>query len=480
MTTRGPIPCAFNIPITCADVTGSGAANTIWVFLIFIFESSVQAGPLRDQHLVPGSGWVYDNKMEWNLFTWIFAAFLAARFALESTLDILQARYLSRRPDRVPSHLEGVVEIETIRKAISYNRDKLRFRFVSRIVDMAPLWALLLFGFAFIDRAVVQVEIGQPWSGLLFFGILGALGFLWSLPADAYYTFVVEEKHGFNKQRPGGFIADKLKGLGVAAVLGAVLGSVVLLMMKHAGTAWWLFAFAAVTILQLLITWIYPVVIMPLFNKFEPVEADLADDVARLARSVGFPLSKVLTMDGSKRSSHSNAFFTGLRGARRIVLYDTLMSSLERPQLLAVLAHELGHFKLGHVTKRIVMTVALMLAVFAVMGWLGGQGDVYSGLGFERSSEHGLVVVFGLLASEMLFPFGWVSRVLSRRDERAADRFAVEATGDGEDLVGALTALTRQNLGSPGSHRLYRAYHNTHPTLRERMKTIRAIARPPA
>ena len=257
--------------------------------------------------------------------------------------------------------------------------------------------------------------------------------------------------------------------------MGAVLGSVVLLMMKHAGTLWWLFAFAAVTILQLLIAWIYPVLIMPLFNKFEPVEADLADDVARLARSVDFPLRKVVTMDGSKRSSHSNAFFTGLRGARRIVLYDTLMSSLERSQLLAVLAHELGHFKLGHVTRRIVMTVVLMLAVFAVMGGLGGQGDVYTGLGFERSSEHGLVVVFGLLASEVLFPLGWVSRVLSRRDEHAADRFAVEATGNGEDLVGALTALTKQNLGSPGSHRLYRAYHNTHPALRERMKTIRGF-----
>ena len=123
------------------------------------------------------------------------------------------------------------------------------------------------------------------------------------------------------------------------------------------------------------------------------------------------------------------------------------------------------------------MTVALMLAVFAVMGGLGGQSDVYTGLGFERSSEHGLIVVFGLLFSEVLFPLGWVSRVLSRRDEHAADRFAVEVTGNGEDLVGALTALTRQNLGSPGSHRLYRGYHNTHPALRQRMKAIRKHAR---
>ncbi len=415
--------------------------------------------------------------MTWNGYTTLFLVLFALHHGFEAALDLFQLRYLKRRGDRVPAHLKGKVDPETIRKSIAYNQDKLRFGLVSSVVDVIGVAVMIGVGFALIDGFVTGLGWGDLPTGLLFFGIFGLLGVLFDLPFKIVSIFIIEQRHGFNRQTPRGFAADLLKGLLVSAILGAALLSVVLLLMKHGGTTWWLIAFFAVAALQLLVAWIYPLVIMPLFNKFTPVPDDLSAAVQGLAAQVRFPLKYVFSMDGSKRSGHSNAFIIGLWGARKLVLFDTLIAQISRSQLIAVLAHELGHFKLRHLTRRLALTAAVLFGTFLLLGWLRDVDAVYAGLGFARVSDHAALVVFSLLISEAAAPFGWLLRVASRRDERAADRFAVEAVKNGHDLREALIALNKENLSSPGAHKLFRNYYNSHPSLKDRLKAIRSHAR---
>ena len=414
--------------------------------------------------------------MTFNVFTAVFTALFFLHHGFEYLLDVLQLRHLNRRRDKVPKHLEGKVDLATIRKAVAYNKDKLKFKMVTTVFDIAALWIMLIFGFDYIDGLIAGMGMGPLVSGLLFFGVFGALGTLFALPVELYSTFVIEARHGFNKQTLGGFVSDKIKNVIISIVMGAVMISLVLTLMKDGGDDWWVIAFVAVSLFQLLVTWLYPVVIMPLFNTFTEVPADLSDEVAALASRVGFPLKCVFSMDGSRRSKHSNAFIIGLKGARKIVLYDTLIEEIERPRLIAVLAHELGHFKLKHLTRRLVFIFVSLFLMFFALSVMKHLDGLYTGLGFGRVTDHAALVVFSLMISEVIAPFGWIMRILSRRDERAADRFAVEATGNAEDLAEALITLNKQNLASPGSHPLYRHYHNSHPALRDRLKAIRAHA----
>ncbi len=416
--------------------------------------------------------------MEWNAITWIFAGLLAAHLLVELVVDGLQLRHLARRGDRIPSHLEGKVDLDTIRRAVHYNRDKLRLAVFRHFHDAAMLVLLVGAGFLWIEWLVgsTGLETGSFTGGLAFLLLLMVAVDLWSLPVSLWSVFVVEARHGFNRRTPATFAADRAKQLVLSLLVGGIAAAVVLLLIREGGAWWWALAFAAVAAFQLFVAWIHPLVILPRFNRFTPVPADLAEDVARLAGRVGFPLGDVVTMDGSRRSSHVNAFIVGLRGARRIVLFDTLLAKLPRPQLLAVLAHELGHFRLHHVRTRVVLGLAGLALAFALFGWLERLPAAYSGLGFEQRSAHAALAVFAVLASVGSFPFGWLQRVLSRLGELAADRFAVEATGSGRDLADALVALSRTNLASPGSHPWYRAWRNTHPPLRHRLAAIRRHA----
>ncbi len=414
--------------------------------------------------------------MMFNIFTVLYIVIFLAKRGFEMWLDALQLCHLKKRKDKVPKHLEGKVDLETVRKAVSYNIDKLRFGMLSDTSDMVGIWLMIAFGFSLIDRAALRISGNPLISGLAFFCLLAVLSGIVGLPFDLYRQFVIEEKHGFNRQTIVGFFQDKLKGLLIGAITGALLLCLVLLLMQKGGALWWLYAFAGVSLIQLLMIWIYPVLIMPWFNKFTPVPDDLASDVGALAGRVRFPLGRVFSMDGSKRSAHANAFIIGLVGARKIVLFDTLIDKVTRSQLLAVLAHELGHFKLRHLSKRILVLVASSAAMFYGISLLKNIPDVYFAFGFERASDPAAVVIFSLIVTEIAAPFGWWMRYRSRRDERAADCFAVEAVGNGVDLADALIALHKQNLTSPGSHKLYRNYHNSHPALKDRLKTIRTHA----
>jgi STE24 endopeptidase len=412
--------------------------------------------------------------MIFTAYTIAFAAAFAAHRGLETALDIAQLLHLARRRDRVPKHLEGKVALETVRQAVAYNAEKLRFGVFSRFYDGAILWLLVAWGFAAFDRAAAALFAPGIFRGLAFFGLAGLALSLVHLPLEAYAAFSIEARHGFNRRTWVGFAADNLKELALLAIVGGGLLALVLWLMSAAGGWFWLVGFACVAAVQLLVAWLYPVAIMPLFNKFTPVAGDLAADVGALADRVGFPLGGVVAMDGSRRSSHVNAFIVGLVGSRRIVLYDTLVQKLSRAQLLAVLAHELGHFSLGHLRGRLLVALAGMLAAFAALGLAAPDPALATGMGFEGASGYAGLAAFFVLASEALFPLMWLGRVASRRQELAADGFGARATS-GEALCEALVALTKQNLTSPGSAKAYRAYYNTHPSLRERLGAIEKV-----
>ncbi|MBN2341342.1 MAG: M48 family metallopeptidase [Deltaproteobacteria bacterium] len=409
--------------------------------------------------------------MTCNMYTWIFLSAFAIHQVLETTLAILQLKHLKTRGKKVPKHLRGKVSLETIQQAVAYNTEKMRFGLLMRFVDMVPLWVFILFGFEWLDSLVQSWFQGELWRGLAFISIVSGAGALLGLPSSLYFTFVIEQKHGFNKQTIRGFFADKLKESFISLILGGGLLALVLWIMS-ATTYWWFIAYGVILVFQLLMMWIYPLVIMPLFNKFVPVSEELSDAVSGLAQNLGFPLKGVVAMDGSRRSAHSNAFIIGFKSARRIVLYDTLIEKLSIPSLVAVLAHELGHFKLGHIKKRLATMAVLGLGVFGALYWMSQQPAMYHGLGFSTPSAYAALIVFGLLFGEVSFPFGFISRLFSRRDEYAADRFAVDAVKNSHDLKDALITLTKQNLSSPGSHRWYRGYYNSHPSLRERLKAV--------
>ncbi len=411
--------------------------------------------------------------MSSNVIIYGFLALFVFRRGFELLLNILQYSYLKKRKDVVPNHLKGKTDLETIRKASSYSRDKLKLGMLADFADAVFIWFMILWGFGTLESIVSTADKGQLVSGLMFFALLASTNEFFSLPFQIYSTFVIEQRYGFNRLTVSDFVQDKLKGLVVGAILGALLLSLVLSLMAHGGTYWWLYAFLGVSVFQLFAAWLYPSVIMPMFNKFTPVDDNLQTDAAALAASVKFPLNRVFLMDGSRRSTHANAFIVGLIGTKKIVLFDTLLDKVTRPQLLAVLAHELGHFMLKHVMKRTAIMLVITGIIFFLIAVSKDVSALYHGFGFSKSSDFAAIIIFSLIISEIAAPFAWAARLGSRRDEYAADKFAVKATGNSTDLSEALIALSKQNLSSPGSHPWYRSYYNSHPALKDRLAAIK-------
>ncbi|MBN2803398.1 MAG: M48 family metallopeptidase [Deltaproteobacteria bacterium] len=408
------------------------------------------------------------------IYTYIFSLFFILHNGIETVLEILQINYLKNRGDKVPSHLEGKVDLDTIRKSALYNIEKLKFGLFMRFIDTAILIFSITFAFNFIDSWVRSFGLNSILTGVLFIVVLSAASLIISLPSSIYHTFVIEQKWGFNRQTGLSFTGDLIKETLIGAVIILPLLALILKIMDST-PYWWILAWGVISIFQIVMMWLYPAVIMPMFNKFEKIEGELENEAQKLSDKTMFPLKAVYKMDGSKRSAHSNAFITGFGNSKRIVLFDTLIEKLETSQLMAVLAHELGHYKLGHIKKRLIITTILGVAVFALFGLSSLQTDLYKGLGFNETSNWAALIVFNLFFGEIAFPAGFISRYFSRKDEYAADRFAVLTVKNGYDLKDSLIALGTQNMSSPGSHKWFRGWYNSHPSLRERIKAIKLI-----
>jgi STE24 endopeptidase len=298
---------------------------------------------------------------------------------------------------------------------------------------------------------------------------------LFELPFDLYDTFVIEERHGFNRQTPRGFAIDLAKGVALAVALGGPVLAAVLWIMERMGPTWWLWAWSVTTGFSVFAAWIYPAVLAPLFNKFTPLpDGELKEAILDLARRVGFRAGGLFVMDASRRTAHGNAYFTGLFGQKRIVLFDTLLEAMGSRQVVAVLAHELGHFKLRHVRWAIVRSVATSGLVFYALSLCLPLEPFYSAFFLERTA-YGALAVFGLwfgLVSFLLQPLG---NALSRRHEFAADAFALRSGATAAELGEALRKLREKSRLLPLSHPLYSRVYHSHPPLLERLRVMDAL-----
>lgn len=361
-------------------------------------------------------------------------------------------------------------------RALAYAKDKYIFSYYSNLVSLLVILAfIILGGLGWCENLVSSFFDSTLLQGLAFFATLGALSFILDLPFNYYETFVIEEKHGFNTQTPKSFFIDIIKTILVSVVLLGLILSVVLYIMEQAGSWWWIWGFVAVSVISLITTWLYPVVLAPIFNKFSPLEdSNLKTSILELAAKINFPTDGIFVMDASKRSKHGNAYFTGIFKKKRIVLFDNLLKDLCDSQIVAVLAHELGHFKLHHVRKNLIKSFILSFITFYLLSLTVYLPDFYYAFGFSYITPYATLVVFGLWFSMINFLLLPIGNYFSRKDEFAADRFAAsQEEGFDKNLIQALLKLTTSNKSVPIVHPLYSFIYYSHPQLIERISKLK-------
>jgi STE24 endopeptidase len=412
-------------------------------------------------------------------FSLLFVAFLAVTLALRFWLASRHIRHVLAHRAAVPAEFAATIPLAAHQKAADYTVARTKFGILGMFVNTAVLVGFTLLG-------------GLQWLSVQVFGLAGggmayqlgllvafaALSGVIDVPLDWYRQFRLEERFGFNKMTPALFISDMFKGLLLAVVLGLPLAWIVLTLMAQAGSLWWLYAWLVWSGFQLLMMVLFPTVIAPLFNKFTPLaDESLKSRIESLMTRVGFASKGLFVMDGSKRSAHGNAYFSGFGAAKRIVFFDTLLARLAPQEIEAVLAHELGHFKLKHIVKRIVLMFAISLAFLALLGWLKNQPWFYTGLGVMPTMEPGqsndalALILFMLALPVFTFLFGPLTSLSSRKHEFEADAFAAQHT-DARDLVSALVKMYEDNASTLTPDPLHSAFYDSHPPASMRIRQL--------
>ncbi|MGA9368101.1 MAG: M48 family metallopeptidase [Steroidobacteraceae bacterium] len=407
--------------------------------------------------------------------TTLFIAAVAVATAAELWLAARQIAAVAAHRDRIPEPFAGRLSPEDHRKAADYTVAKARLGMASSVIDACVTLALTIGGgVAAIDALWRHTGWGEPWLGLMVIGSVAAVVGFVGLPLSLLRTFRIEAEFGFNRTTPMVFLADLGKAVALAVLIGGPLVLAVLVLMDRAGRWWWLAAFACWLAVTLLITWAWPAFIAPLFNKFSPLEdASLKGRIEALLARCGFRSSGVFVVDGSRRSAHGNAYFTGIGQQKRIVFFDTLLKQLAAAEIEAVLAHELGHFRLRHVRQRLLVSFAAMLAGFALLGWLAGKPAFYRVLGVPTASAHAALILFTLVVPVALFFTTPLGSLWSRRHEFAADRFASQHAS-AQELASALVKLYRENASTLTPDPLYPAFYYSHPPALERIARLTA------
>jgi STE24 endopeptidase len=413
--------------------------------------------------------------MHWLTLTFLGA--LALQLAVQIWLSRRQIAFVTTHRDVVPSEFAGVISSADHARAASYTAAKQRAAIVEAVLGAAfLLWLTLGGGIDLVARAIATFPLPPLLAGTLrvlgVFAILAAVG----LPLGIYRTFWLEQRFGFNRTTARTFALDLLKGWALAAALGGGLVALLLWLMAAAGDRWWLFAWVACVVVSLVLTLAWPRFIAPLFNKFSPLEdVALRQRIEALLARCGFAVDRVFVVDGSRRSSHGNAYFTGLGREKRVVFFDTLLSSLTPGQVESVLAHELAHFKLRHVPQRLLLSVVLSFAGFALLGWLATQSWFHAALGVIHPSDSASLLLFVLVSPVFTWTAAPLAAAWSRRHEYDADAFAARHS-NAADLADALVRLYRDNASTLTPDPLYSAFHDSHPPPAARIARLRSLA----
>lgn len=412
-------------------------------------------------------------------FSFLFIAFLLITVLVRFWLGSRHIRHVLGHRNGVPPQFAHKIPLSAHQKAADYTVAKTKFGLVSLLINSAVLVGFtLLGGLQWLSVAVLGLTGPGMWYQLALLAAFVVVSGAIDLPFSYYKQFVLEQKFGFNKMTPGLFIADLLKGALLGAAIGLPLAWVILTLMEKSGDLWWLYAWVVWTGFQLLMLVLYPTVIAPLFNKFTPLADDsLRSRIEGLMKRVGFASKGLFVMDGSKRSAHGNAYFSGFGAAKRIVFFDTLISRLAPEEIEAVLAHELGHFKLKHIVKRIVVMFAVSLGFLALLGYLKNQVWFYSGLGVEPIPGIGndamALILFMLALPVFTFLFAPLTSISSRKHEFEADAFAAKHS-NAQDLVSALVKLYEDNASTLTPDPLHSAFYDSHPPASVRINRLLA------
>jgi STE24 endopeptidase len=402
--------------------------------------------------------------------------FLVALAAMVATRWWLAGRQLGAvrgHREAVPAPFTGAVPADDHRRAADYTAERLRLGRLELLVDALVLLLVTVGGgLAALDRLIGTTGLPAPWHGVAVLVVLALAMAAAGLPFAWHATFRVEQRFGFNRTTPRLFVADLVRTTLLSLALGVPLLALLLWLMDVAGPQWWLYAWGAWVAFGLAITYAYPRFIAPLFNSFRPLEAgELRERVERLVARCGFASQGVYVMDGSRRSSHGNAYFTGVGDHKRIVLYDTLLERLAPEEVEAVLAHELGHFRLRHVTRRLALGFATALAGFALLGWLAARPGFYAAFGVPEPSPHAALALFALVVPVFTFALAPLGSWWSRKHEYEADRYAA-SHADAAALAAALVKLYRDNASTLTPDPLYSAWHDSHPPALARIAAL--------
>ena len=414
-----------------------------------------------------------------NAFTLAFLAALALATATRIWLAVRHIRYVAAHRERVPAEFAESVPLPAHQKAADYTRARTRLGIVDALVSAAVLLAFTLGGGLewLYDAWALAFEAGGYAHGIALILSVAAITGLVDLPFSIYRTFVIEAKYGFNRMTPALFVADLAKSIALGLAIGVPLLFAVLWLMARMGSLWWLYVWLTWVGFNLLMLVAYPTLIAPLFNKFSPLaDESLKERIERLLAKCGFRSKGLFVMDGSKRSSHGNAYFTGFGAAKRIVFFDTLLTRLAPAEVEAVLAHELGHFKRHHVWKRIAWLFLASLGFLALLGYVIDQAWFYEGLGVDRRSTALALVLFFMAVPVFTFLLAPIGSLYSRRHEYEADAYAARHAS-GADLVHALVKLYQDNAATLTPDPVHSAFYDSHPPAALRIARLQALAR---
>uniref|UniRef100_UPI004056ED6E M48 family metallopeptidase n=1 Tax=Candidatus Electrothrix sp. TaxID=2170559 RepID=UPI004056ED6E len=408
----------------------------------------------------------------------IFILFvLVGGYVLDLVISFLEIRSL--QPD-LPAEFRDTYDEEKYRASQKYTKVTTGFSVIQDTVTLVlTLIFILAGGFNVVDLLVRSVGWSSIGTGLLFTGSLILLSFLVGIPFSLYSTFVIEERFGFNKTTGKTFFLDLLKGLVLAILIGGPLLAAVLWFFEITGSLAWIYCWLAVTLFTFILQFLAPVLIMPLFNKFTPLEdGELKEGITQYAAQQDFAIQGIYTMDGSKRSTRLNAFFTGFGRFRRIVFFDTLMEKLQPQEIIAVLAHEMGHFKKKHIFKMMAASVVQTGLMFFILSLFLGNEQLFAAFGMEHVSIYAGLIFFGFLYAPVSMLLSIFFNFFSRKNEYEADAWAVKTTGDqGEELINGLKKLSVHNLSNLTPHPLHVFLHYSHPPVLQRIEAIRLIAK---
>ena len=406
-------------------------------------------------------------------FTQIFIALILIKFLLETYLKIRNLKSIDNNKSSVPPRFKDVVTDEEYKKSILYNTDRIKFQIFTALFGSVVLVIFTIGGLLnYLTEVVMDITSSNVLGAVLLGLLLIIVEEIISIPISIYSTFVIEERHGFNKTTRKTFVTDIFKGLLISGAISSILYATVIFIIISAGDLWWIYAFAAVFTLQAIIFFLYPVLIMPLFNKFEPLDDEqFKKPIEKLLEKVDFKSKGLFVMNASLRSTHGNAFFTGFGKNKRIVFFDTLLKTINPDEMEAILGHELGHYKLGHIRKTLISSLVFGFLGFYILNEIFKSDNFFIAHGLENLTVYSKFLMFYLVIGSYTFFTKPITSALSRKREFEADDFSFQFT-DGEHMISGLLKLTKDNASNLTPDPLYSSYYYSHPPIAERVASI--------